>query len=318
MQNLDAQLDRLDVRSLRILKHLLESRSVSRTAEFIGLSQPATSRIVAGLRRLTKDPLLVRIDNGYGLTPYATQLYPRVVVVLESIGAMVETGELDVGSIQATLRIASTDYGLVCVLTHLYPILLEHSPGVHLEVSNFTPHAFSLIEQGELDLALFADFDIPGAFHYRKLFEENYSLLVREEHPLTDGLDRNRGIRNDQLVGWPRAEMLYPSTNSMRSDDVIDVDSATGSSDVRFRLPYFLAAVTLIERTDTIIALPSRMCRHAEKHYAVRALPMSDSDNFTYVAIWHHRQHRRPLLRWLIDQIHALCKPGVGNIGIPG
>ncbi len=59
----------------------------------------------------------------------------------------------------------------------------------------------------------------------------------------------------------------------------------------------------VIEDSDTIIALPTRMCRYAEAHFAVKSLPINSSDRFTYVAIWHHRQHQRPLLRWILDNL---------------
>ena len=304
MQKTNEQLDQLDVRSLRILKHLLESRSISNTAEYIGLSQPATSRIVARLRKLLGDPLLVRIDRGYGLTDFAIQVYPRLNIALESINAVLEAGEFDISKANATLRIASTDYGTVSILRKLYSTLLEQAPGINLEISNFTPGAFTMMEQGELDLALYANFDIPGDFHYRKLFDEDYSLLVRKGHPLLETYQQNQLLTEAMLADWPRAEMLYPSARLMHNDEVMHIDKAD-TNGVKIRSPYFLAIVSLIEESDTIIALPTRMCRYAEAHFAVKSLPIHDSRGFTYVAIWHHRQHKRPLLHWVLDHMKA-------------
>ena len=303
MQKTNTSIDQLNVKSLRIIKHLLESRSISNTAEFIGLSQPATSRIVAKLRDLLNDPLLVRVDNGYGLTPYAQQLYPKVLVALESIYGVLEKDEFEPEKIQAKIRVASTDYGTVCVLSKLYPILLKNAPGIKLEISNFTPRAFSQIEHGDLDLALFANFRIPNDFHYRVLFEEDYSILVRKNHPL---VTQRKHICENQLGKWPRAEILYPSTTMMNIDDVITENTSNEESPVIAYLPYFLATVPLIESTDTIAALPTRICKHAEKHYAVKSISLKNSESFTYVAIWHHRQHQRRLLRWIVDQLATL------------
>ena len=303
MQKTNTKFDQLNVKSLRIIKHLLESRSISNTAEYVGLSQPATSRIVAKLRDLLDDPLLVRIDNGYGLTPFAEQLYPKVLNVLESIYAVIEKDEFEPEKIQAKIKVASTDYGTVCVLSKLYPILLNRAPGIKLEISNFTPRAFSQIEHGDLDLALFANFDIPNEFHYRVLFKENYSILARKNHPL---IAQKNALSEKQLNKWPRAEILYPSTTMMNIDDVIAGNTTNEESSVIAYLPYFLATVPLIESTDTIAALPTRICKHAEKHYAVKSISMKNSDSFTYVAIWHHRQHQRKILRWIVNQLADL------------
>ena len=303
MQKTNNLLDQLNIKSLRILKYLIESRSISNTAEYNGLSQPATSRIVAKLRDLLKDTLLVRVDNGYGLTPFAQQLYPKLIVALEAIYGVIEKDEFEPQKIQATIRVASTDYGTVCVLSKLYPILLEKSPGIKLEISNFTPSAFLQIEQGDIDLALFANLDIPDDFHYRILFEEDYSILVRKNHSL---LAKKQPVSVTHLNKWPRAEILYPSLSMMNIDNVNTVKSSSDKSLIRAHSPYFLGIVPFIENTDTIIALPTRICRHAEKHYAVQSIDMKNSDSFTYVAIWHHRQHQRTLLRWVINQIADL------------
>ncbi len=303
MQNTNTLFDQLDVRSMRLLKYLLESRNVSKTADYIGLSQPATSRIVAKLRKMFNDPLLVRVDTGYGLTPHAVQLYQKLIIALESINAVMEAGEFDIANIKATIRVASTDYGILCVLRHLYPVLLEQAPGINLEINSFTPLAFSSIEHGELDLAFFADFDMPGGFHYRTLFEEDYSVLVRRDHPLLEQTKDGLPINQELLEGWPRAEILFPSMHQMKNDAVINTEAVSEHSHINFRLPYFLATVPLIECTDTLVALPTRICRHAERHYAVKALPIAEEDKFTYLVIWHHRQHQRPLLRWIVNQL---------------
>lgn len=302
MQITNEQLDQLNVRSLRILKYLLESRSISNTAEYIGLSQPATSRIVAQLRKLLGDPLLVRTDQGYGLTEFATRVYPRVGAALESINAVVEANEFNIVQVKATLRIASTDYGIVSVLRQLYSVVLLQAPGINLEISNFTPASFTMMEQGEIDLALYANYKIPGDFHYRKLFDESYSLLVRKGHPLIKCQEQEGPLGEAQLTKWPRAEMQYPTASLMHNDAVMQIDSPETNS-VKIRGPYFLAIVSLIEDSDTIIALPTLMCKYAETHFAVTSLALDDSEGFTYVATWHHRQHQRPLLRWVLDKI---------------
>ena len=75
----------------------------------------------------------------------------------------------------------------------------------------------------------YANFDIPNDFHYRVLFKEDYSILVRRNHPL---MNQARGITEEQLSKWPRAEILYPSTTMMNIDDVITPNAASEQSAV--------------------------------------------------------------------------------------
>ncbi|MCU1321270.1 MAG: transcriptional regulator [Acidobacteriaceae bacterium] len=50
MQKSNTFLERLDVRSLRTLKVLLDTRSVTKAGEAMAISQPAASRVLAQLR----------------------------------------------------------------------------------------------------------------------------------------------------------------------------------------------------------------------------------------------------------------------------
>ena len=68
----------LDLNLLPQLQVLLELRNVSRTAERLQLSQPATSAAMARLRRHFDDELLVRNGRTYDLTPFAQSLVPLV------------------------------------------------------------------------------------------------------------------------------------------------------------------------------------------------------------------------------------------------
>jgi DNA-binding transcriptional LysR family regulator len=77
-----------DLNLLMALDALLTERSVSRAAEKIGLSQPATSHALGRLRQIFNDPLLVRVGTRMDLTPRAEALRaPLAEEVARSIGS---------------------------------------------------------------------------------------------------------------------------------------------------------------------------------------------------------------------------------------
>jgi len=71
-------LQKMDLNLLIALDVLLEERHVSRSANKLSLSQSATSRILARLRDMFDDPLLVRTSEGMVMTERANQLKPLV------------------------------------------------------------------------------------------------------------------------------------------------------------------------------------------------------------------------------------------------
>lgn len=72
------ELHELDLNLLVVFQQLLAERRVSRTAEVLGVSQPAVSNSLAKLRRLFGDELFLRTPRGMEPTPYAQQLAETV------------------------------------------------------------------------------------------------------------------------------------------------------------------------------------------------------------------------------------------------
>ncbi len=95
MQKSNALLDKLDMRSLRMLKLLLETRSVTKAGEVLSISQPAASRVLAQLRHALSDPLLVRGRHGNTLTPRGELLLPAVTEALQAISSLFEQEAFD-------------------------------------------------------------------------------------------------------------------------------------------------------------------------------------------------------------------------------
>ncbi len=71
-------LQSMDLNLLIALDVLLQEQHVSRASEHLSLSQSATSRILARLRDMFSDPLLVKTGDGMVMTERAKQLKPMI------------------------------------------------------------------------------------------------------------------------------------------------------------------------------------------------------------------------------------------------
>ena len=76
----------VDLNLLAPLRVLLVERHVTRSAEKLGISQPAMSASLARSRTLFRDQLLVRGAKGLVLTPRAEQLLEQLDHVMAVIG----------------------------------------------------------------------------------------------------------------------------------------------------------------------------------------------------------------------------------------
>ena len=297
-----AALDSLDLRTLRLLAALLETASVTRAGEVMGLSQPAASRAVDRLRRALGDPLLVRTTKGYALTSRAERLKPVVAEALAAVGRVFAREAFDPASTRRTFRIASTDYGSVTVLSELAAKVAREAPGLCLDVVPFGPSTFPEIEAGALDCALYADGALPPDFHFRELFQDTYACLARQGHPLLVGSDEGDVLA--RLAGCPQAVVMYPDGGRLRPDEVLRELGVTPNA-TALRTPYFMSTPWVIAATDLVMCAPRRVAERLASLTGLEVISLPDSPRFGYRVIWHERAHLDDGLRWL----RAKCRP---------
>lgn len=254
MRQSNTQLDRLDLKALRMLAALLDTASITVSGEQLGLSQPAASRVVARLRKVFNDPLLVRNTKGYVLTASAEELRPLVGEVLAALGRMADGVDFEPTTARRTFRIAATDYGSVTVIGPLAAKVAHAAPGVCLDVVPYGTNTFAELESGALDFALDGDIEgLPADFHYRELFHDDYACLLRREHPCLKG----EGDLLARLATAPQAITMYPEGVRMLPDEVLNGLGVTPKV-TSLRTPYFMSTPWIIAESDLVLCVPRR------------------------------------------------------------
>jgi len=276
------------------------------------MSQPAASRSVERLRQLLNDPLLIRTRHGYVLSAHAQSLRPLVADALVAVTRVFAPEVFDPASTDGIFRIATTDYGAVTMLSGVMTVAKE-APRACINVEPFGAETFGNLEQGRLDMALYADSELPPDFHYKTLFKDGYACVMRKGHPLAgSGSDIV-----DMLSNWPRAVILYPDGHQLLADDIIarslgsnDLGNGKPVSDATGRValltPYFMSAPWAIANSDLVMCVPKQVAKRMTAMTAldVVALP-PELGEFTYRLIWHERSHRDPGQRWLRSLFRA-------------
>src|SRR5690242_6700423 len=88
---IDRLMANLDLNLLVTLDTLLRDRNVTRTADHLGVSQPAVSGALARLRRHFDDPLLTRVGNRYELTALAARVAALTGPAIAGVRRVFET-----------------------------------------------------------------------------------------------------------------------------------------------------------------------------------------------------------------------------------
>ena len=288
----------LDYRALTLLSHLFETRSVSRTAELLGLSQPATSRALAQLRVLLGDPLLIRLGRGNALTVTAENLAPKVLSALTALKSVIEPANFDPLHSNRIFRLATTDYGAAIILPSLLANLAKSSPSIRLEVTSWNSRTIESLVAGRLDFAFYADGELPADFRTRKLFTDRQACLVRHNHPLIKMSGPKREVSANGVVKFPQLVMSYPDGWKTGIDELRGLQGQKSPS-IPLQSPYFMLAPLTVAQTDSVACIPLRLAKILSAIARTEVLTLKGDNTFSYRLIWHERIHRDKGFEWL-------------------
>ncbi len=169
---------------LVVFEAIHRTRSVSKAARELGLTQSGVSNALAQLRSLFEDPLFERVGNRMVPTPRGEQLAPDIAVGVAAFARALLPAAFEPSALQRTITIGMPDYVQMVVLQQLATSLAEQAPHASLRVVTTTAHAVpDALASGDLDLYVgFAD-SIPERHRASNLYEDDFILIARRGHP---------------------------------------------------------------------------------------------------------------------------------------
>lgn len=304
---MDADLAALDLNLLRVFDHLRRERSVSRTAERLGVGQPAVSNALARLRRQLGDDLFVRTPQGMQPTPRAEAMAAPVAEALALMArALQPAARFAPAASDRTFTLGMTDIGEIVFLPALLQHLAQAAPGVRLSTvrnggQGAAPDLRQAMANGEVDAAIGLLPQLQDGFHQRALFRQRYVCLFRAGHRLA-------ALRRVSLKAFCAEEhvvVVAAGTGHHQVDELLIRQGVSRA--VRLTVPHFVAVGHILASTDLVATVPVRLAEQmagpfglafAEHPAALAEVPIN--------LFWHARLHRDPAHQWLRGQIVGL------------
>ncbi len=292
------KLRRLDIGVLLIFLGLMRSGKASDVAQDLGLTASAISHAITRLRTVFEDDLFLRRPHGMEPTAFARAIEPDIRDVVERLNATLSGPQaLNLATLTAHLRIACRDLELATFLPDVLTRLTAQAPGLTLSVTTATGEETNQgLKDGKIDIGLGFFPDAAPNTVAEHLTEETYLVAARQNHPALHTLT---------LDTYLRANHLLVSSDGSRSGIVDTTLAAQGlSRRVTATVPYFLHALTLLERSELIATLPARLlAAQADRFDLSVAEPPIDIRNFRIGTLIHKRDERNPLLSWVKREI---------------
>lgn len=296
-------LRRVDLNLLVALAVLLEERHVSRAADRIGLSQPATSRALQRLRTTLDDELLVRTRTGYQLTPRAERIQRELAAVLPRLELVFGGERFDPATATDSFSVLGTDFMTTVLGPGVFRRMFQAAPGMSLTLRHWHDGVVDEVAHGLADLA-FAGVAAPPGLRSELLFEDRFVCLMAADHPLAgrESLTLNEFLDVQHVV----VDVLRGEQSAV--DRRLTELGAHRSA--ALSVPYHSAAVLAVPNTPLVATLPARLLA-GTTDAAVRVVGAPpEVEPLPFLMIWHARLDDDPAQAWLRDVFRVVAAEG--------
>jgi DNA-binding transcriptional LysR family regulator len=296
-------ISKLDLRLLTTFLILMEEQNVSHAAERLGLSQPATSAILARLRDLFGDPLMVRTPQGMMPTPKAESLVPRIKEVLTDLEQLVSSPTVfHPAEAQITVSLAATDYVQAIVLPPFLKQLEQAAPRIKVAVKPIETEALKRqMERGEVDIALMPQGNAPASLSSQVLLNEQFVCVVCRNHA-----DIRQQIDLEQYCELEHV-LVSPGGNDFSGivDRVLALHNKCRT--VSVSIPNFLLVPEIVENSQRVATIPSRLAKQYQERWQILKPPL-DIPGFTIALVWHSKNQHDLAQIWLRETVTQVIK----------
>ncbi|MGA1835937.1 LysR family transcriptional regulator [Herbiconiux sp. 11R-BC] len=301
----------LDLNLLTALDALLDEQSVSGAAERLHLSEPAMSRTLGRIRRVTGDPILVRSGRLMLPTPRALALREEVrSLVLRSRAVLSPETELDIGALERTFTIRCHD-ALVSVLA---PRLVGHAagnaPGVLFRFLGESTLDTADLGRGLVDLEIGSAASGPADITYEHVADDRLVGVGRRGNPL---VGTGTGIGID---AYTSAAHVIVSRRG-RFEDAVDraLDEQGRRRRVVASVVSTAGALEIVCDTDAVVTVPASIAErlHDDGRLVRFELPVALAP-VPVVLAWPKRSTTDLAHAWLRDLARQAIRAVVAGI----
>jgi DNA-binding transcriptional LysR family regulator len=305
----------LDLPALRCLTVLIGERSVTRTAEKLGLSQPAVSHILARLRRHFGDALLVRSADGMVPTARALELAGDARGIVAAVDRLGRDRAFDPATDRSRFVLTIPEYFERLLAPPLVARLQAEAPGVSIELRAPSPALVrTWLDSGEVDFRLAWIHEPRPESRFARLPEDRLVCLVREGHPTVG--ERLRAGHFFELAHVRPAIAVDPDADptAVTVEQYLGLGHRRRAGDRTIRVALqaqsFLTIPHVIANSDMIATVPELATRGLDPELALRVMrPPIALPPLRGALYWHERSNADPRHRWFRRLLLEVARP---------
>ncbi len=278
----EIDLHRVDLNLLVVFETLMETRSVTRTADKIGRTQSAVSHSLARLREQLDDPLLVRVGGKMHPSPFAEAIIEDVRPILRSIRRVIAPRTLfDPAESERVFRIAMPT--LTKVIAEVSARVEAEAPNAKIEWLPAHHDVYQALSEGLIDLAhLGGEPRLPDGLNEQVMEPFSWVTFARRGHP---------AVKNWGFGAWRSyPHLMVNVTRSMQNPFPISPSSDVGGRRVSAMIGDSAGVASILASSDYLATFPAVLLAwDMDAHDLIAMKPPVDLDPVLVRFFWSSR-----------------------------
>jgi DNA-binding transcriptional LysR family regulator len=303
----------LDLNLLRVFDEVMSERNLTRAANNLALTQPAVSNALKRLRDALGDDLLQRQGYGVEPTPAALTIWPAVREALAHLQVALGSVPFDAAHTAASFVLTMADATAAMLMPPLVEIIAKEAPQVQLRVVPLTTRdPRKLLDAGDADVAVghfprvladitahgtqgasVASGQAPARFEHLRLYDGQYQVVMRAEHPLAR--------KKLTLEAFCKAHHLLVSFSGRPFGIIDEALAALGKQrKIVLTVNQFFTAGRVVVNSDLLTVIPQHFVPATGMADQLHTCPLPMPVPPVHVdAVWQRRHTQRAAHQWL-------------------
>ncbi|MBS0542804.1 MAG: LysR family transcriptional regulator [Proteobacteria bacterium] len=291
----------LDGKLLQLLVIVVEEGSITRAAQRMGVTQSAVSHLIAKLRTIVGDPLVVKSGRGIVATVRAEALAVQARALLDDMRRFATSAEFDPASLRTTFTIAANDFQRDLLLPALLLQLRRQAPQVSLRVVPSGVPSPDMLRNGYCDLIISPRPPDAADVLQKRLFNDSYRVFY-------DASQRAAPRSPEEYLTAEHVTVVYEPRRALDIDQILAARGLVRQFVAM--VPGFSGIAAFVRGTSRLATLPGMLRNTVMQGFADCPTPF-DSPTLPMYMIWHLRYRHDPVHRWLRAALEAVVAPSL-------
>lgn len=294
-----SKIRRLDGGLLVIFQELMRHQRTTVVAERLNLSQSAISHALARLRELFEDQLFLRRPNGLEPTQRAKELAPQIEELILLSNHTLDTGKpfnpMDTGRV---FRLGGGDFMSALIAAPLLNLFEKEAPKASF-IFRFMlgQQAMESLHRDEIDLAVGRFNTLGENVVIDELYQENYCVVARAEHPRLNG-------EIDLATFSELGHVIIALGKDMEQLGDDNLKRLSIERKVVAAVPRFFTGFTLVSQSDAILIAQRHLANRYAKAFHLQVLDVPyPTPTIPIVAARKKADKHEVAINWLVDKV---------------